>query len=133
MVAKYPKWDGTPHGRQENPIYAAMLESLDDAVGRVVDALDRAGLADKTLVLFTSDNGGLATREGAEHPADDQRPLARGEGLALRGRPPRPADRPLAGPDHARRRGHPGLGRRPARRPSPSSAGSPDARRRSTA
>ncbi len=86
VVAKYPKWDGTPHGRQENPIYAAMIESLDDAVGRVVDALDRSGLADKTLVLFTSDNGGLAIREGPNTPPTINAPVARGERLALRRR-----------------------------------------------
>ena len=57
-IAKYPRWDGTPHGRQENPYYAAMLESLDDAVGKVLEALDRNSLTDKTVVIFTSDNGG---------------------------------------------------------------------------
>ena len=84
-VAKYPKWDGTPHGRQENPIYAAMLESLDDAVGRVVAALDRAGLADRTILIFTSDNGGLATREGANSPATINSPLREGKGWLYEG------------------------------------------------
>ena len=41
-----------------------MLESLDDAVGKVLGALDKAGLAEKTIVIFTSDNGGLAIKGG---------------------------------------------------------------------
>jgi uncharacterized sulfatase len=39
-------------------VYAAMIRSLDRGVGRVLDALERNGLEDNTLVLFTSDNGG---------------------------------------------------------------------------
>ncbi len=85
VVAKYPKWDGTPHGRQENPYYAAMIESLDDAVGTVVDALDRSGLTDKTLILFTSDNGGLAVREGANTPPTINSPLREGKGWTYEG------------------------------------------------
>jgi arylsulfatase A len=85
LVAKYPKWDGTPHGRQENPTYAAMLESLDDAVGRVTAALDRLGLADKTILVFTSDNGGLATREGPLTPATNNSPLREGKGWLYEG------------------------------------------------
>jgi arylsulfatase A-like enzyme len=44
---------------QKNVVYAAMLHSLDEAVGRVVAALKESGLEEKTLVIFTSDNGGL--------------------------------------------------------------------------
>ena len=39
-------------------IYASMMKSMDAGIGRVLDALDRAGLANNTLVIFTSDNGG---------------------------------------------------------------------------
>ena len=60
LVAHYPPWDETPHGRQENPIYAAMIESLDESVGRVVAKLGELGLRERTLIIFTSDNGGLA-------------------------------------------------------------------------
>ncbi|MFO0953041.1 MAG: sulfatase-like hydrolase/transferase [Isosphaeraceae bacterium] len=85
MIASFPKWDGTPHGRQENPIYAAMLESLDQAVGRLVEAVEKAGLTQKTVILFTSDNGGLATREGPNTPATNNSPLREGKGYLYEG------------------------------------------------
>jgi arylsulfatase A-like enzyme len=48
-----------PGLRHINATYAAMIESLDEGVGRVLNALDSQGVADRTIVLFTSDNGGL--------------------------------------------------------------------------
>lgn len=50
---------------QSLPVYAAMVEAMDTAAGRVLDALDDLGLAENTLVIFSSDNGGLSTSEGA--------------------------------------------------------------------
>ncbi len=47
-----------PKSPQRSPTYAAMVESMDDAVGTLLDALDRLGIADRTVVVFTSDNGG---------------------------------------------------------------------------
>lgn len=44
---------------QTNPTYAAMVEHVDDAVGKVVDRLKELGLYDKSIIIFTSDNGGL--------------------------------------------------------------------------
>ncbi len=84
-IARYPAWDGTPRGRQENPIYAAMLESLDDAVGKVLGALEKAGLTEKTIVIFTSDNGGLAIRAGANTPPTTNAPLREGKGWVYEG------------------------------------------------
>jgi arylsulfatase A-like enzyme len=49
---------------QDHPTYAAMIEETDNAVGMVLDKLDELKLAENTIVLFTSDNGGLATAEG---------------------------------------------------------------------
>jgi arylsulfatase A-like enzyme len=47
-----------PSDPQRSPTYAAMIESMDDPVGTLLDALDRLGLTDKTVIIFTSDNGG---------------------------------------------------------------------------
>ncbi len=45
---------------QDCPIYGGMIEAMDEAVGIVLDALDRHGLAENTIVCFTSDNGGVS-------------------------------------------------------------------------
>jgi arylsulfatase A len=58
--------------------YAAMVESLDANVGRILDALDKHGLAEKTLVVFTSDNGGML-------PLSSNAPLAEGKGTLWEG------------------------------------------------
>lgn len=50
---------------QSDPVYAAMLWNLDQNVGRLLKALEELGEADNTVVVLTSDNGGLATNEGA--------------------------------------------------------------------
>ena len=47
-----------PTGRQGNPIMASMLRSVDECFGRIVDELQRQGIADNTIVIFDSDNGG---------------------------------------------------------------------------
>jgi arylsulfatase A len=84
MVAKYPA--ATPFaGRQNNPIYAAMLESLDSAVGKVRQKLQELNLLDNTIIIFTSDNGGLATQEGAKTPATSNTPLREGKGWLYEG------------------------------------------------
>lgn len=46
---------------QDCPVYAGMIESMDDAVGIVLDALERLDLAGNTIVVFTSDNGGVSS------------------------------------------------------------------------
>jgi arylsulfatase A-like enzyme len=62
---------------QSDPAYAAMIENLDTNIGRLLDALDRCGKAENTIVIFTSDNGGLATAEGS--PTSNL-PLRNGKG-----------------------------------------------------
>lgn len=49
---------------QNNPVYAAMMESLDESVGRILDKLAVLGLDKNTVVVFTSDNGGFSTGRG---------------------------------------------------------------------
>jgi arylsulfatase A-like enzyme len=58
MIAKY---ESIPKDqRQGKPVYAAMLESADESVGRVMQTLDDLDIAEDSLVIFTSDNGGFA-------------------------------------------------------------------------
>jgi arylsulfatase A-like enzyme len=57
MTAEYAK-KKDPRGVQSNPIMASMLKSVDESFGRILDALDKAGLAENTIVIFMSDNGG---------------------------------------------------------------------------
>ncbi len=49
---------------QDNPVYAGLIYSVDENVGRIMAALKKLGIADNTVVVFTSDNGGLSTSEG---------------------------------------------------------------------
>jgi arylsulfatase A-like enzyme len=67
---------------QSDPTYAAMIENLDENLGRVLQAIDDAGESENTLVIFTSDNGGLATSEGS--PTCNA-PLAEGKGWMYEG------------------------------------------------
>lgn len=67
LIAKYgQKAAKLPAGSpQRNPVYAAMVECLDTAIGRVVQAVEEAGISDRTVIVFFSDNGGV-------HWADDR-------------------------------------------------------------
>jgi len=49
---------------QDHPVYAAMVQSMDESVGRIMKKLEELGLADRTAIIFMSDNGGLSTAEG---------------------------------------------------------------------
>jgi arylsulfatase A-like enzyme len=95
---------------QEHAVYAAMVEAMDLAVGKVLAKLDELGLADNTLVIFTSDNGGLSTSEG--WPTSNL-PLRGGKGWMYEGgirepliarwpaviKPGRVIDTPVSSPD----------------------------------
>jgi arylsulfatase A-like enzyme len=67
---------------QNNPAYAAMVENLDENVGRILDTLAELKLDENTIVIFTSDNGGLSTSEGS--PTSNL-PLRAGKGWAYEG------------------------------------------------
>lgn len=67
---------------QNHPVYAAMIEAMDQAVGTVLDTLDDLGIAGNTIVVFMSDNGGLSTAEGA--PTSNL-PLRAGKGWLYEG------------------------------------------------
>jgi len=61
LVAKYERKPGAGHGqraRRNNPHLAAQLEQIDHGVGEIVRKLERLGIADDTVIVFTGDNGG---------------------------------------------------------------------------
>lgn len=66
---------------QDDAVYAAMVHSVDDAMGRLFETLERTGLTDRTLIVFTGDNGGL-DRQG--RPTENA-PLRSGKGYAYEG------------------------------------------------
>jgi arylsulfatase A-like enzyme len=82
--AKAKRGQGLGQG-QNNPTYAAMLESVDESVGRIVRKLDSVGLSENTILVFTSDNGGLAVKEGANTPATCNAPLRGAKGQLFEG------------------------------------------------
>lgn len=77
IIEKY-KSKLRPGQAQNNPIYAAMIQSVDEAVGRVLETLEELNLSDRTVVVFTSDNGGLARVTSVA-------PLRAGKGSAYEG------------------------------------------------
>ena len=76
--------EGTTRLRQDRPDYASMVCAMDENVGRLLDALDDLGLADDTIVVFTSDNGGLSTVRGESAPTS-LGPLRAGKGWCYEG------------------------------------------------
>jgi len=68
-----------------HPTYAALIESLDTAVGRVLKALEAQGLAKNTFVVFASDNGGVHISELKESPPTYNAPSRAGKGFVYEG------------------------------------------------
>lgn len=73
-----------PELKQDNPTYAAMVESMDRSVGRVMEKLDALGIAGRTIVFFTSDNGGYSGY-GGKPGGTWNAPLRDGKGSAHEG------------------------------------------------
>jgi arylsulfatase A-like enzyme len=78
QAADRPGADG-----QSNAVYAAMIASVDESVGRILKKLDELHLTDHTLVIFTSDNGGAV--HFGQPPATSNAPLKMGKGFAYEG------------------------------------------------
>ena len=70
-VEKYRRKSDALKRELPHPVYAAMIEHCDEMVGRVVDAIDDNGLTGNTMIIFTSDNGGLYRRYDYREHADD--------------------------------------------------------------
>ncbi|MGC4004327.1 MAG: sulfatase [Pirellulales bacterium] len=87
LVAKYKALAATdPKSPHRNATYAAMIESLDDGVGKIRARLEKLGLDRNTIVIFTSDNGGLMS--STTNP-----PYRAGQRFGLRRRRARPVHR----------------------------------------
>lgn len=76
LIEKYKKKKGVPG--QQNPVYAAMVESADTNIGRILETLEQKRITDNTLVIFFSDNGGIAA-------TSSQKPLRAGKGSYYEG------------------------------------------------
>ncbi|TWU59930.1 Arylsulfatase [Rubripirellula tenax] len=72
---------------QNNPTYAAMIEKTDDSLGRIMRAVTVAGIEDNTIIILTSDHGGLSTRglENRRGVATTNAPLRQGKGSIFEG------------------------------------------------
>lgn len=81
--AYVPERESRAKQHQDNPAYAGMMESLDQSVGRVVSALEESGLAGNTVIILTSDNGGLSTLPG--NSPTSNAPLRAGKGWLYEG------------------------------------------------
>jgi len=86
VVAKYQK--KAPSRGHSDPVYAALVESVDDSVGRLRAALEKLALRENTLFIFTSDNGGLShlvNAKGWSRGPTDNSPARLGKGSAYDG------------------------------------------------
>lgn len=75
--------DGVSRSRQDNAAYASMVAAVDDSVGHLMATLDKLKLADNTVVIFFSDNGGLCTTRRAGPTSN--LPLRSGKGWLYEG------------------------------------------------
>ncbi|MHA7128119.1 sulfatase [Algoriphagus namhaensis] len=82
-VGKY-LWKFDRFGGEYNPYYAAMIESIDDGVGRLIQKLQETGQLENTLIVFTSDNGGVGVPELGYQPTTN-RPLRNWKGDTFEG------------------------------------------------
>jgi arylsulfatase A-like enzyme len=74
-----------PESPQRSPTYAAMIESMDDAVGTLLDTLDRLQIANNTIIVFCSDNGGNMYNEVDGTTATSNHPLRGGKATMYEG------------------------------------------------
>ena len=84
LVEKY-RAKGNPDNPQRNPINGAMVETLDDAVGTLVGTIDELGIADDTVIVFFSDNGGIIHRFDGGVAVTSNAPLRSGKSSIYEG------------------------------------------------
>ncbi|MDR3403275.1 MAG: sulfatase [Chthoniobacter sp.] len=91
LIEKY-RAKADPNSAQRNPVYGGMVQSLDEAVGRLLDTLDELKLSDHTIIVFFSDNGGvnwwepdMKTQAGMDSAPTSNAPLRAGKGTLYEG------------------------------------------------
>ncbi len=82
--AERKEHDGITKLRQDNPAYASMVRAMDENVGKVLNKLDELNLSENTVIIFTSDNGGLSTLSRRGYPTCNL-PLRAGKGWCYEG------------------------------------------------
>lgn len=80
-----PEHEGATRLRQDRADYASMVSALDENVGRLLDKLEEMNLGQNTVVIFTSDNGGLSTLAERRNPPTSVKPLRAGKGWCYEG------------------------------------------------
>ena len=84
MTYDMPEFENTRTGdsklRQDYPVYAAMIESVDQSMDSLMRKLKELGIEDNTIIVFTADNGGLSTRGNTRDLATSNYPLRNGKG-----------------------------------------------------
>jgi len=84
LIAKFKEKQGS--GGHDDPVYAAMIKSIDESVGRVMAKLDELKLADNTVLIFASDNGGVGGYgEISGKGVTSNAPLRGGKGMLYEG------------------------------------------------
>lgn len=84
LIAKYRK-KVEPEAAQRSAIYAAMIESMDDAVGTLLDTIEELGIAEHTIIVFYSDNGGNMYNEVEGTAPTSNAPLRGGKANVYEG------------------------------------------------
>jgi len=84
LVGRYQK-KVKPGMRHTNATYAAMVHSLDESVGRILGCLEKHGIADRTIVILTSDNGGFTGKWKEQPVVTNNAPLRSGKGSLYEG------------------------------------------------
>ncbi|TAJ14534.1 sulfatase [Marinilabiliaceae bacterium JC017] len=89
MEYDLPEYEKTITGdtklRQDLPVYAAMIESIDQSMAEITKTLNDLDIADNTIIIFTADNGGLSTRGNNRKLATSNYPLRYGKGWLYEG------------------------------------------------
>lgn len=84
LIEKYRK-KANANYPQHNPVYGAMIESMDQNIGRVIDEIDRQGLSDNTIIILFSDNGGVHFEDNDGNQVTSNFPLRGGKATIYEG------------------------------------------------